>query len=199
VAAVAGFALGLIAFVTYAAAFVAVAGAIAVVIIVRNLRTTVALLGAAALAGVAALGLLWLVFGYDMRASQATIIRVGSQARPLGYWAMGTPALFFIAAGGATAALGLIGLVTRRPPMSIILLVGMLAFADLPKRITGLYPGEIERTWIFVQPFFAAAAGAALVEWERTSSLARRYALGILVALGGWSAIAIQAVYDTKR
>ena len=60
--------------------------------------------------GVAALGLLWAVFGYNLVASQATIGRtIGTQARPLRYWAIGTPGLFLIAVGGATAALGLIG------------------------------------------------------------------------------------------
>ncbi|MCU1426915.1 MAG: hypothetical protein JWL83_915 [Actinomycetia bacterium] len=198
-AALAGFALGMTSFVTYAAALIVVACGITTILWTRDPKAILRALLPAAAGGLFALVLLRVTVGFDLFASNSTVSRMAYSPRPLSYWAFGTPAVFLIFAGFATAGLALIGMVTRRPPMTIVVLVGMLIFADLPRTITGLQPGEIERTWLFVQPFFAAAAALAFVDWERVSRLVRQYGIAAIVALGGLSAVLIQAFYDTNR
>jgi hypothetical protein len=110
---------------------------------------------------------------------------------------MGTPVAFLIAAGALTAGLGIVGIVRHRPAITVALLAAMLVFADLPKTMTGLYPGEIERTWVFVHPYFAVAAALALIDLERTSRWIRRFGVPVAVAIGGGFAVFLQAMYDT--
>lgn len=198
-AGVAGFAIGLASFVTYAAVFIAMAGAVATLVLTRNLRAVVTLLGSAAVGGLLALALLYVACGFDLLASNATVSRVATQPRPMWYWAWGGPAAFLICAGVMLAGLGLVGLAARRPPMSVVLILGMCVFAALPRTMTGLYPGEVERTWLFLVPFLATAGGLAWSDWERVSRLVRRAGVPVFIAFAGGNAVLIQALYDTRR
>jgi len=195
-AAVGGFALGLALFVTCAAGFLALAGALAEWPLLKSWRQTVRVLGAAAAGGCAALLGLQLVVGFNLIAANGTVQRIGYEPRPLWYWiAGGTPAVYLLFTGLAMASLGLLGMTTQRPPMSLALFAILLVMAALPRTITGLYPGEIERTWLFTVPFFAAPAGAALGDWERATPAIARAVLPILLTLAVGSAILIQAGY----
>jgi hypothetical protein len=194
-----GEALGLTSFMTYAAVLVAFACVPAVVFTMRKVVPALRTLAAATAGGLLALAMLRVGVGYDLFACNATVSRIRLQPRPMRYWVFGTPVVFLIAVGAASGGLAIVGMFTRHPPMTIVLLLGMLVFADLPRRITGLYPGEIERTWLFVQPFIAVAAGAALADWEAASRFARRVGAALVVASGGAIAVVVQLFYDTKR
>ena len=198
-AALAGALLGLASFLTYAAVLVALAGAVAGLVVVRDLRRGAGLLLAAGAGGVLSLAALRVGVGFDLLASNAMVVRDAYQPRPAGYWAAGAPVAYLLCAGVFLAGLGLVGVARHRPPMTLALLGVLVAFALAPKTVTGLYPGEVERTWLFSLPFLAAAAGRAWADWEQASQRVRRFGVPVVVGLGGAYAVLLQALYDTVR
>ncbi len=197
---VAGALLGLATFLTYAAFFVALAAAIDLTLRSSGWRSAVTSLVPAALGGLGALVVLRLDFGYDLLASYGAMDKGHGVNRPHGYWLVGTPAVYLIYAGVVLAPLGLIALLRGRLPFATALLAALLAFSALPQSLTGLVPGEVERTWLFTLPFFAAAASTTWRDvWPRTAQSPRRQqaVVGAAVALQAGLAIAINARYNT--
>ena len=108
------------------------------------------------------------------------------------YWFFGDPIVWLIFAGLPIAAFALRELVTKRPGWLLAFLTP-LVLADL----TRLFLGETERVGQFATPFIAAAAGIALVRWERESGRDRSWVIGMLVALTALQAILIEVLFWT--
>jgi hypothetical protein len=201
-AAAGGAVLGVAALLTYAVAFVALAATIAIAIEAGGWRRAVRLLGGTAAGGVAVLLLAWLTLGFNLLTTYRATPNV-SNARYDPYWIIGSPAAVLIFAGIPVAALGLVGLVrppsgTRRAVLPLTLVVIMLVWVNLPPSVTGLRPGETERTWAFLYPMLAAAAAAVVTRWlDRASPARRGTAIATLVVIGVAQTVLIQSLWDT--
>jgi hypothetical protein len=195
--AVAGAALGLSTFLTYAGSLLAMAAALAAAFRLRPVRLLAVSLLAAGAGGLLAIGVLRIGLGYDLLACYAAVPGLGLQPRPAWYWAVGAPMAYLITAGVGLASLGLIAIFRYRPALPTALLVLLLGWANLPPAMTRLYPGEVERTWLFSLPLLAAAAGAAYVDWERRSRTVRWLGAGVLSGLGLALAVLLSAHNDT--
>jgi len=196
--AVAGFAT----FLTYATSFLAIAVAIAVAVEVRSLRQTLRLLGAAAAGGLAVLLVLRLALGFDLLACYRA--HAYSRGTFYPYWMAGHPASVLLWAGLPLAALGVAGLIirvpaARRPVLPLVLATLMLIWGMLPPAITDLRQGEVERTWSFLYPMLAAAAGPVIARWTDSTRLSRFWAgsvVFVLVILSVAQAGLLQALWD---
>jgi hypothetical protein len=199
VAAAAGAVLGAGTLMTYATVFVALAATVAVVIETRRVRDAAKLLGAAAVGGVVVLLLARLALGIDIIASYRASPSSGGQYQP--YWIFGSPAAWLIFAGLPLAALGLAGLVrkvpgARRATLPLVLVTIMVIWAALPGEITKLRPGEVERTWAFLYPVLAAAAGPVVDRWTRAAGRWGNAIVPSLAVLGIAQAVLLQALWD---
>jgi Dolichyl-phosphate-mannose-protein mannosyltransferase len=198
----AGVVLGLGTFLTYATAFLALAAVLAVVIETRSVRQTARLLGAAALGGIVALLVLRLALGFDVLASYRAMAKSSGQYFP--YWIAGSPAAWLMWAGLPLAALGLAGLVikvpaARRPILPLILIAGMLVWGALPPVVTSLRQGEVNRTWAFLYPMLAAAAGPVVDRWTQSTRVTRLWSGSIVAGLVVLSIVqtgVLQALWD---
>ena len=83
-------------------------------------------------------------------------------------------------------------LFTKRPAWLVAFLLPLL-LADF----TRIFLGETERVGQFAAPFIAAAAGGALVRWERESGRDRPGVIAALVLLTAAQAIVIEALFWT--
>lgn len=199
-AAAAGAVLGLATLMTFATSFIALAATVALVVQV-GWRTAVRLLAAAAAGGVAVLALAWLVLGFDVLASYQASPTVSVPYN--WYWFLGSPAAWLIYAGLPLAALGTYGVFRRvpgagRPVLVIVLVLFLVVWAGLPAELTKLRPGEVERTWMFLYPMVAAAAGVVVDRW--TAGFGRRWLRGAVVAglvlLSVGQAVFLQGLYN---
>lgn len=199
VAAGAGAVLALATLMTYATAFVALAATIAVLIQSGTLRTAAKLLGAAAAGGLAVLVVAHLAFGFDLWGSYRASPSAGRAYDP--YWALASPAAWLIWAGLPLAALGVAGLFltvpgARRPVLPLVLVLLMVGWATLPPDLQKLRPGEVERTWAFLYPMLAAAAGPVVDRWTRDAGRARGAVVAGLVLLSVAQTVLLQALWD---
>jgi hypothetical protein len=82
--------------------------------------------------------------------------------------------------------------------LPLTLVVIMLVWVNLPPSVTGLRPGETERTWAFLYPMLAAAAAAVVTRWlDRASPARRGTAIATLVVIGVAQTVLIQSLWDT--
>lgn len=191
-----GFALGLSTFLTYAGAFVAIALGLYVLMTLRG-PSLVRWVTAATGGALGAVLLLRLV-GFDLLACYAAVDKDLETTRRVGYWVLGTPAVYLMALGVPLAALALLRLGARRPPLlPLALLAPMLVFALLPASITGLVPGEIERTWMFTMPVTAVLGADRLHSWEEGSGPWRGRLLAALLLIAVTQAVLVNGQYDT--
>ncbi|HEY7175847.1 MAG TPA: glycosyltransferase family 39 protein [Micromonosporaceae bacterium] len=200
-----GVVLGFATFLTYATTFVALAVAITIVLETRSVRQSARLLVAALVGGVAALALLRLVLGFDVLATYRAMAR--SNGHDYLYWIAGHPGSVLIWAGLPIAALGLAGLVirvpgARRPLLPMILVAIMFVWGLLPPHITTLRQGEVERTWSFLYPMLAVAAGLVVDRWTRSKRVSHAWSLAIiplLVLISIAQTGVIQALWDNLQ
>jgi hypothetical protein len=193
---------GLATFLTYATAFLVLGAVVAIAVEVRGLRQTVRLLVAAGAGGLAVLVVLRLTLGFDLWACFQA--RTHSSGPFYPYWMAGHPASVLIWAGLPLAALGVAGLFVRvpgarRPVLPLILTAGMVVWGLLPPVVTDLRQGEVERTWAFLYPMLAAAAGPVVARWTDSTRLGRAWAGSIvfaLVVLSVAQAGVLQALWD---
>jgi hypothetical protein len=187
-----GFLLGLTSFFSYQVTFIATF-AVLYSFFVRPWKDAARLLVLAGIGGVVALGILWVVFRFDFYADFNVARAVAPRLiRTKWYWAVGDPAVWLIYVGLPIAALSLRELVTKRPVWLLCFFVPLVV-ADF----TWLFLGETERVGQFATPFIAAAAGIALVRWERESGRDRSWVFASLVIFAALQAIAIEALYWT--
>ncbi|MCW3820437.1 glycosyltransferase family 39 protein [Micromonospora sp. DR5-3] len=198
--AAAGAVLGLATLMTFATSFIVLSATIALVI-QTGWRTAVRLLAAAAAGGVAVLALAWLALGFDVLASYQVSPTVSVPYN--WYWFLGSPAAWLIYAGLPLAALGIYGVFrkvpgARRPVLVIVLVLFLVVWAGLPSELTKLRPGEVERTWMFLYPMVAGAAGVVVDRW--TAGFVPRWRRGGIVAglvlLSVGQAVFLQALYN---
>ena len=193
---------GLATFLTYATSFLVLAVAIAVVVEVRSVRQSLRLLGAAVVGGLAVLLVLRLTLGFDLWACFQARNHSGGPFYP--YWLAGHPASVLMWAGLPLAALGLAGLIVKvpgacRPVLPLVLAATMLVWGMLPPVVNDLRQGEVERTWAFLYPMFAAAAGPVIAYWTESTRLTRLWAGSLvfaLVAVSVAQAGLLQALWD---
>jgi Dolichyl-phosphate-mannose-protein mannosyltransferase len=193
---------GLTTFLTYATSFLVLAVVVAIAVEVRGVRQTVRLLVAAAAGGLAVLILLRLTLGFDLWACYQARTHSGGPFYP--YWTVGHPASVLIWAGLPLAALGVAGLFVRvpgarRPVLPLVLVAGMVVWGLLPPVVTDLRQGEVERTWAFLYPMLAAAAGPVVARWTDSTRLSRTWSGSIvfaLVVLSVTQAGVLQALWD---
>jgi hypothetical protein len=196
-ALLAGAAIGLLSFFTYAVSFLTLFG---VLYAARQgeARMVLRRLGAAALGGVAALAVLRLALGFDLWASYRAGYEVllGFPGRRLyWYWLFGSVAAWLTFAGLPIAALGARELVRRRPWYLLSVLIPLACFYILPERVSHIIPGELERTLEFVYPFAAIAAAAWFVRWEKHRGAQSPTWAARLVAIAALQTVLIEAVY----
>jgi hypothetical protein len=200
--AAAGAVVGAATFLTYATAFLVFAAVVAIVVETRSVRQTVRLLVAAAVGGVAVLLVLRIGLGFDVWACYQAMKRSAGPFYP--YWIVGSAGAWLIWAGLPLAALGLAGLVVkvpraRRPVLPLVLIAGMFVWGMLPPVVTSLRQGEVERTWAFLYPMAAAAAGPVIAQWTTSTRLTRWFTgsiIAILVVLSVAQAGVLQALWD---
>ncbi len=198
-AAGAGAVLALSTLMTYATMFVAIAVAIAVAIQAPTVRTAARLLGAAAGAGLAVLVIARLTLGFDL---VATYRAMPKSRTPYDlYWTFAHPAALLTWAGLPLAALGIAGLLikvpgARRATLPLVLVVVMLVWGTLPAAVTGLRYGEVERTWAFLYPVLAAAAGPVVDRWSRRAGRWSGAVVAGLVVLSVAQTAVLQALWD---
>jgi hypothetical protein len=197
-ACIAGVVLGIGTLMTYATVFVAVAATVAVVV-QTPARSALRLLGAAAAGGTATLVLARLVLGFDLLASYRAKPEVGRPFDP--YWLFAHPAAWLIWCGLPLAALGLTGLVirvpgARRAVLPLVLVIVMFVYCALPPEINGLRPGEVERTWAFLYPVLAAAAGPVVDRWTRGAGRWSGVIVAALVVISVAQTVLLQALWD---
>lgn len=198
-AAAAGAMVGVTVYLTYAAVFVALAAAVATLIQVPGIRTRLRMLGAAAAGGVVVLAAERLLLNYDLLSAYRSVPPSNHVYDP--YWIVASPAAFLIFAGIPLAGLGMAGLFRRFPGarrhvLPLVLVLMMFVWAALPTNITHLRPGEVERTWAFLFPLLAAAAGAVVANWTRDSGRRGNLILGGLIAVSLAQATALQLTYN---
>ncbi|MEU5724468.1 glycosyltransferase family 39 protein [Micromonospora sp. NPDC047738] len=198
--AAAGAVLGLGTLMTFATSFVVLSATIALVV-QTGWRTAVRLLAAAAAGGAAVLALAWLVLGFDVLASYLVSPTVSVPYN--WYWFVGSPAAWLIYAGLPLAALGIYGVFRKvpgagRPVLVLVLVLVLVVWAGLPSELTKLRPGEVERTWMFLYPMVAGAAGVVVDRW--TAAFVPRWRRGAVVAglvlLSVGQAVFLQALYN---
>ena len=170
-----------------------------------------ALLGAAA-GGLVALAVLRVAIGFDpVAASSATrqlfaglppcppVPGPGTGLchlqRPYLYWLAGAPAAWLTFAGVALTGLGLRELVGGHRRYLVALALPPAILYALPRSVTGLFPGELERTVLYAFPFVAVSAGAALA--RLTDERGARVLTVALILLAGAQTIALEALYRT--
>jgi hypothetical protein len=197
-AAAGGAVLAVVTLMTYAGVFVALAATVAILIEARP-REALRWLAAAAAAGLAVFALARLGLGIDILASYQASPEAGRTYQP--YWVVGSPAAFLIYAGLPLAALGTAGLVrrvpgARRATLPLVLVAIMVIWAALPTDITKLRPGEVERTWAFLYPVLAAAAGPVVDRWIEVRGRWSYAILPALTGLGVAQAVLLQALWD---
>lgn len=198
----AGAVLGLTSFMTYATAFLALAMAVSIVIETRSLREIVRLGLATIGGGLLVLLILRLTLGFDLIRDYRTMGHGQGDYYP--YFIAGHPAAMLISAGLPLAALGLAGLVVkvpgaRRPVLAATLIAVMIIWGTLPRNITGLRQGEVERTWAFVYPLLAASAAPVIDRWTRSTRMRAAWAgaiVGGLVLISVAQAGVIQSFWD---
>jgi hypothetical protein len=187
-----GLLLGFTSFFSYQVTFVA-AFAVLYAFFARPWKDAVRLLVIAGVGGLVALAILRVAVGFnfytDFNAARAVAPKL---KRVHLYWFFGDPAAWLIFAGLPIAAFGFRELVTKRPVWLLTFLTPLL-LADL----TTLFLGETERVGQFAAPFLAAAAGVALVRWERESGRDRSGVIATLVLLTAAQAIVIEALFWT--
>jgi Dolichyl-phosphate-mannose-protein mannosyltransferase len=200
-AAAGGLALGLTTILTYATAFVALAALIAAAVQTRSIKQTARLMAAAGIAGGLTLVVLWLALGFDVIRSFQSVPTVYN-IHYNSYWILGNPGALLLLAGLPVATFGVIGLIRRGPGgqrmvLPLVLVAFMLIWGVLPPHFTSLRQGEVERTWAFLYPLLAAAAGPVVHRW--TERIDRRLAGAVvagLVILSVAQAVVIQGLWD---
>ena len=210
-AAGAGMVLGLAFLFTYSAAIVAAfLGLYA--IFTRRRATVVRVLAGATAGGLGALAVLFLALGFDPFAVSTTTREFNSALppcpdpitlgtgpcalpRPYGYWLAGSPAGWLTLAGVPVAGLGLRALFAERSRLLIAIILPNVILYVLPRDVTGLLPGELERTVLWAVPFTVVAAGVGLARAAGGRS-GRVLTVGIALFAAG-QAIAIEALYRT--
>lgn len=198
-AAAGGAVLGVATLLTFATSFVALAATVAVLVQTRSVRASAQLLGAAGAGGLAVLVLARLTLGLDVWASYQSSPGAGRPYNP--YWIVASPSAWLIFAGLPLGALGVAGLVRRMPDarravLPLVLVLIMVGWAALPTVITKLRPGEVERTWAFLYPLVAAAAGVVVDRWSRRAGRWSGAVVAGLVLLSVAQAVLIQALWD---
>ncbi|HLW17030.1 MAG TPA: glycosyltransferase family 39 protein [Actinomycetota bacterium] len=187
-----GLLLGFTSFFSYQITFIA-GFALLYSFFVRPWREAVKLLAIAGVGGLLAMGILRLAVGFNFVASLDAARHVAPRLKRVhSYWFFGDPAVWLIFAGLPIAALGVRELITKRPAW-LWTFFTPLVLADL----TTLFLGETERVGQFAAPFLAAAAGAALVRWEKESGRDRPGVIAALVLLTAAQAIVIEALFWT--
>jgi hypothetical protein len=187
-----GLLLGFTSFFSFQVTFVA-GFALLYAFFARPWKDAVKLLVIAGIGGLLALGILKVAFGFNFLATFNAARAVAPRLKRVhAYWLFGDPGVWLIFAGLPIAALGIRELVTKRPAWLLTFFVP-LVLADL----TTLFLGETERVGQFAAPFLAAAAGAALVRWERESGRDRSWVIAALVLLTAAQAIVIEALFWT--
>ncbi len=117
------------------------------------------------------------------------------------YWILASPAAWLIWCGLPLAALGVAGLVikvpgARRPVLPLALVIVMFVYCALPADVNGLRPGEVERTWAFLYPMLAAAAGPVVDRWTRGAGRWSGAIVAALVVISVAQTALIQALWD---
>jgi hypothetical protein len=198
-AVLAGAALGVTAYFTYAVSFVALAAGLAILVEPPRVRAF-RLIGAAAAGGLAALLMERVVLGFDLLGSYGSVPGASRAYDP--YWVFGAPTAVLIFAGLPLAGIGVAGLFARqadgrRAVLPLALVAIMLIWFALPSDITHLRPGEVERTWAFVYPVLAACAGPVVDRWTRRKGKWSGAVVAALVVVSVAQAVVIQALWDT--
>ena len=201
-ASAAGAVLAVATLMTYATSFILIATTIAVVVQSSNVRGALKLLGSAAGAGLAVLTAAWLILGFDLLGSYNAAPRSRTPYDP--YWIIAHPAAVLIWAGLPLATLGVAGLFLRvphshRPILPAVLVATMLVWGMLPAAVTGLRYGEVERTWAFLYPALAAAAGPLIHRWTSGSGRGSGAIVAGLVLLSVTQAAILQALWDNLQ
>jgi hypothetical protein len=193
-----GVAAGLAAFMTYAVIFVVIATVIAALLSLP-VKRALTVLAYAAVGGVVAVALLRVAIGWDLIASYRQLRQAtGGEGRSYAYWVFGNLAAWLSFTGIPIVALALVSFRRTKSVLYVAaLVVPLVIFSVLPASLTRLAPGETERTWLFTQPFLAAAAGAAFVAWERTKGARKPSAVLILLVLAAGQTIAMQMLFNT--
>ena len=187
-----GLLLGFTSFFSYQITFIA-GFAVLYAFFARPWREAVRLLVIAGVGGLLALGILRLGVGFNFLTSFNEARAVAPRLeRVHAYWFFGDPAAWLIFAGLPIAAFGVRELITKRPAWLWTFFVP-LVLADL----TTLFLGETERVGQFAAPFLAAAAGAALVRWEKESGRDRSGVIALLVLMTAAQAIVLEALFWT--
>jgi len=154
-------ALALASFFSYANLAV---GAFAAIVALRRdgLRRALALSAACALALLAFYGLLHLATGFDplgaLRSAESVYREGIASSRPYGFWVLGSPVAFLVAAGLPIAWLGLRALGGR--DTVAVALFSVLAISA----VLGFTKAETERIYLFLVPLLCLAAATALSE-----------------------------------
>jgi len=187
-----GLLLGFTSFFSFQVTFVA-GFAVLYAFFARPWRDAVRLLVIAGIGGLLALAILRVAVGFNFLATFNAARAVAPRLKRVHrYWFFGDPGVWLVFAGLPIAALGIRELVTKRPAW-LLTFFTPLVLADL----TTLFLGETERVGQFAAPFLAAAAGAALVRWERESGRDRPGVIAALVLLTAAQAILIEALFWT--
>lgn len=184
---------------TYATVFVAMATAVAVLLQTRSVRDSLRLLGAALGGGLAVLVLARLLLGLDIIESYLATPGAGRPYDP--YWLAASPAAWLLWAGLPIATLGVAGLLAksprlRRPTLILALVLVLVVWAGMPPELTKLRPGEVERTWAFLYPLLAGAAGPLVDRWSRGAGRWAGLVVGGLVLVSATQATVIQTLWD---
>ena len=193
-----GFVAGLAAFMTYAVVFVVIAAVITALVCLPAKRA-IRMLALAAIGGVIGIIVLRVGLGFDLIKSYRVLrAHTGAEGRPYVYWIFGNAGAWLSFSGIAVVGLAIASF-KRKPAVFVAALLGpLLLFNLLPVAISKIAPGETERTWLFTQPFLAAAAGLAFVRWERRTGARRpnaAFLLLLLLAIG--QTIAMQTLFNT--
>jgi hypothetical protein len=194
---VAGAAVGVAVFFTYAVAFV-LPFAVLWSAYKHGLRETATRVALAAAGGLAALLALRAVLGFDLlevyRAGHS--VRGGVSKRSYAYWTFGNYGAWMTFAGVPLAAAWVRELFRERARWALFLFVPMMVFWLIPSTITRILPGETERTWIFVYAFAAVAGGAMLTRWEDMKRR-RPAVVASLVLATALQAVLLEALFRT--
>jgi hypothetical protein len=200
-AVLAGAALGLSTLMTYAAALVAAFGAL-YALLVLPLRQASKVLAVTSAGCLAAIGGLWAILGFDLLGSYLSFRWSARYSefllqRSYAYWLFANWAVWLVYAGLPSAALGMRALVAERPRHLVASLIPLAILAALPAEVSGLLPGETERTWLFAMPVLATSAGATLARWERTYGQ-RAWIIAALVTTSAAQTIILRALYVNR-
>jgi hypothetical protein len=198
-AGVGGFVLGLSTFLTFATGLIVV---FLVILVTRRrpFRDAARVLGAASVGGIIALIFLRVAFHYDLlsayRGSKHILLSAGYLHRPYLYWLIAAPVAWLSMAGLPIAGMGIRELISERPLFLVSLLVPLAAFYALPHSVTGLIPGELERTVMYAYPIAGIVAAGGIV---RLAGGSRRLPvlIGILVLAAALQTVLLQYLFFT--